>query len=264
MTSVAVLEHLTLVTPLGVRLNDEASSRPVSDGLSAVVHPAGEPERRTSGVPGASGIFVFSNLPGLRRVEIGESDLTPAFPFVLEVRDPRGRYLPFRANLTLPRLGVQTFPLFSAPTRAVPHGMSALRMELLESPDVPAAWALVEAAAGDQPVMRGMADEKGRVLVPLRYPKQLITLGSPGMPTTPLTRQTWPVAVAVRYRRRAPIPEIPDLDEVLSQPAVTAFLPTSPLTPWSEGTLRFGQELLPETAGGEAMPVLQIQAGSPL
>lgn len=264
MTSVAVLERLILVTPLGVRLRDDATSSDVWDGLSTVVYPAAEPERRSNGVASASGIFVFQNLPGLRRVEMGDGDLTPSFAFVLEVSDRRGRYLPFRAGVMLPRQGVQTFQLFSAPTRPLPDGMGAMRMELADPGGGPAAWAVVEATAGEQPVMTGLSDEKGRVLVPLRYPKPVITLGSPGTLKTPLTKQTWSVGITVRYRRREPVPSIPDLADILSQPAAAALLPTSPLTPWSQGTLRFGQELVPETAGGEAMPVLLIQAaGSP-
>jgi hypothetical protein len=264
VTSVAVLEHLTLVTPFGVRLRDAATSSDVFDALSVVVYPAAEPERRSSGAPSASGIFVFSNLPGLRAVETGRSDLAPNFPFVLEVRDQRGRYLPFRIAVTLPQHGVQTFPLFSSATRALPDGMGAMRLELFDTAGRAAAWAVVEATAGEQPMMTGLSDEKGRVLVPLRYPKPVISLGSPGTLKTPLTKQSWSVGVTIRYRRRDPIPSIPDLADILSQPEATALLPTSPLTPWTQGTLRFGQELVPETAGGEAMPVLLIQpADSP-
>lgn len=259
MSSVAVLEWLTLVAPLGVRLRDEATRSDVAGGLSVAVHPADEPERRTAGVPNAGGIFVFRHLPAIH-----DADLTPRFPFVLEVRDPRGRYLPFRRAIDLPRRGVQTFPLFSASARAVPDGMTAMRMELRDTAGGPAAWALVEAAAGEQRIMTGLADASGRVLLPLLYPKPVVTFGSPAALRTPLTAQSWPVDVTVRYRRRDPVPEIPDLADILSQPPVTALLPTSPATPWTRGTLRFGRELVPETAGGEAMPVVLIQpAGSP-
>jgi hypothetical protein len=251
MTSVAVLEWLTLAAPLGAQLRDDATGTGVAGGLSVIVYPAGEPERWTAGSANGSGIFVFRNLPSLH-----DADLTPRFPFVLEVRDPRGRYLPFRRNVDLPRRGVQTFPLFSAAGRAIPDGMSALRMELHDVGGGPAAWALVEATAGEQRVMTGVADADGRVLVPLLYPKPVVTFGSPGIVRRPLTEQEWPVDVTIRYRRRDPIPNIPDLDDILSQPPATALLPASPPAPLTRATLRFGREL--------AIPAVLIQpAGSP-
>ena len=245
MTSVAVLEHVVIVTPLGVQLRDEATRSDVSDGLTATVYPPDQPERRSDGFPNPSGIFAFHNIPDGR--------------FVLEVRDRFGRYLPYRRAIDVPQHGVQTFPLFSSVARAIPGGMTAFRAELRDAAGGPAAWALVEATAGEQRVMTGLSDERGRVLVPLLYPKPVITLGSPATPKTPLTSQSWAVDVTIRYSRREPIPTIPDLADILSQPPATAFLPTSPATPWNRGTLRFGRELVPETGGGEAMPVLLIQ-----
>ena len=264
MTSVAVLEQLTLVAPLGLRLRDEVTRTDISDGLSVVVYPAAEPERRFDGMPNASGIFVFSNLPGLRDVERGDAPITPSFPFVLEVRDRKGRYLPWTTTIDLPALGVQTLPLYSSSARVTPDGMGALRAELIDENGGPAAWALIEATAGEQRLMTGIADERGRVMLPLFYPKPGFTLGSPGASRTPITSQSWSVDVTIRYRRRDPIPDVPDLDDILSQPIATASLPTSPPTAWSGGTLRFGRELVPETAGGDVMPALLITpAGSP-
>ena len=48
MTSVDVLDRVTLVTPLGVRFLDGATGAFVSGGLSAEVYPKGQPDRRTS------------------------------------------------------------------------------------------------------------------------------------------------------------------------------------------------------------------------
>jgi len=267
MTSVAVLERFSIVCPLGVRLRDEATGEPVRDSLSVVVYPASQPELRTSGVPNHSGVFVFRNLPGLRELENGSGDAAwwaaqiTRFPFMLEVRDLSGRYLPFRLPVQLPQRRILSLdlsstpplqgggedgslPLFSSPTRATPDGMGVLRAELLDSGTLqPASWAVIEATAGQQRLLRGMADREGRVMLPLFYPRPVISLGSPGTGNTPLTQQTWAVDFTVRYRRREPVPEIPDLADVLAQPAATVLEQTSPLAPWTRATLQFGREL---------------------
>ena len=285
MTSVAVLEHLSIVCPLGVRFRDEATGAYVADSLSVVVYPASQPELRSSGVTNSSSIFVFRNLPGLREIENGSGDSafwtaqTPRFDFVLEVRDRSGRYLPFRLPIRLPQRRILSLdltsqvgreegslPLFSSPARGALDGMGVLRAELLDTgTQLPASWALVEAKAGEQRLVTGMADREGRLMLPLFYPKPVITLGSPGNGNTPLTQQTWAVDFTVRYRRREPRPEIPDLVDVLTQPAATAWEQTSPLTPWTRATLQFGRELRLATAsGGAGTATLHITpAGSP-
>lgn len=293
MTSVAVLERLSIVCPLGVRFRDEATGAYIADSLSVVVYPASQPELRTSGVTNSSSVFVFRNLPGLREIENGSGDSaywsaqTPRFDFVLEVRDRSGRYLPFRMAIQLPQrrilsieltsplsspLTMQTgreegsLPLFSSPARSAIDGMGVLRAALIDAgTQMPAAWALVEARAGEQRLVTGLADREGRVMLPLFYPKPVITLGSPGTSNIPLTQQTWAVDFTVRYRRREPAPEIPDLVDVLTQPAATAWEQTSPLTQWTRATLQFGRELRLATASGGAgtTTLLITPAGSP-
>jgi hypothetical protein len=217
-----------------------------------------------------------------------EFDLeTPQFPFVLQVSDLSGRYLPFQLPVKLPQrrilsialasppsspLATQTgieegsLPLFSSPSRATVDGMGVMRAELIDGgTQQPASWALIEAKAGEQRLVTGMADREGRVMLPLFYPKPVITLGSPGTTNTPLTQQTWAVDFTVRYRRREPAPEIPDLVDVLTQPAATAWEQTSPPTVWTRATLHFGRELQLATAtGGVTSSTLLITpAGSP-
>jgi hypothetical protein len=278
VTSVQVLERISVVTPLAVRFRDEATGGFFSDGLSAVVYPQGDLELAVSGRINRSGIFVFRNLPGLRQVEQGSGDAgfwaaqAPRFDFVLEARDSAGRFLPWSLGVKLPQrhlLGIgfdissppasppafQTgsdtafLPLYSAASRPVPEGMGVLRTELWDAiAGEPAAWALVEAKAGEQRTVTGMADADGRVMLPLPYPKPVLALGSPlGSPLGgggPITQQSWPVAFTVRYRRRAPAPPIPDLADVLRQPPVTAWQETSRVTAWTGATLRYGRELV--------------------
>jgi hypothetical protein len=291
VTSVAVLERISIVTPLAVRFRDEATLTFFSDGLSVVVYPQDAPELATNGVVNRAGSFVFRNLTGLRDVEQGSGDADfwaanpPRSDFVLEVSDNAGRFLPYSLPIKLPQrhlLGLGTgspvasppvaqmggetafLPLYSAASRPVPEGMGVLRTELWDAEaDQPAAWALVEAKAAEQRTVTGLADADGRVLLPLPYPKPVSALGSPvGSPPGgggPITRQSWPVAFTLRYRRRTPAPRIPDLVEALTQPPATAWQETSRVTAWTSATLRFGRELvLASRADGGASSTLLI------
>jgi hypothetical protein len=280
VSSVAVLEWISIVTPLAVRLRDEATLGFYSDGLSASVYPPGIPELVTDGVVNRSGLFVFRNLPGLRAAEHGSGDADfwaatpPQRDFVLQVRDVTGRFLPWSLAIKLPQrhplgLGltspaaspivVQTgddlafLPLYSAASRPLPEGLGVLRTELWDADtDEPAAWAMVLATAGDQRTVAGLADAGGRVMLPLPYPKPVVALGPlPGSPLGsppasggPITQQSWPVTFTVSYRRRTPAPAIPDLVDILTQPMATAWQETSRTTPWTSATLRYGQELV--------------------
>jgi len=266
----ASVEIVSIVTPLGVRFRDEATRSFVSDALTTSVHPVGCRETRRYGVTNGGDVYVFSNLPGLREIEFGEGDdafwtlHNREFPFELAVRDERGRFLPYSLRTRVPQRSLVNLvlssplasplelttgdtdgclPLFSAPGRTVPDGMGAFRAELVELGGGPAAWALVEAKAGNQRLMTGVADQLGRVLVPLLYPKPVVTLGSPGTVNPPLTQQKWRVDVTIRYRRRDPVPDVPDLAEILMQPIAEVYLDPSPLTAWTGDTLTFGREL---------------------
>jgi hypothetical protein len=272
VTSVTVLETLSIVTPLAVRLRDEATLTFVSDGLAARVYPPGAPELAVSGTINRSGLFVFRNLPGLRAVEQGSGDAgfwaahPPQLDFVLEASDAAGRFLPWSLGVKLPQrsvlglgltsppaspITIQTggdlayLPVWSAPSRPDPEGLGVLRAELWDADaDEPAAWALIEAQAGEQRRVTGMADAGGRVMLPLPYPKPPVELGSPLGAGGPITQQSWPLAFTVRYRRRAPVPRVPDLADVLTQPPVTAWQETSRATPWTSAVLRFGRDLV--------------------
>jgi hypothetical protein len=262
--SVAVLEEITLVSPLGVKFRDEATLAVVTHDLAVTLHPAGLPEVKTPGIVNRSGIFVFRNLPGMRDVERGAGDdafwtaQPPRFDFVLEVSDRAGRFLPYAFELQLPvrrllALPVASpleardgLPLFSAPSRETPEAMAVLRTELVDAAHGdPAAWALVEART-ETAVVRGLADERGRLMLALPYPPPHIVLGSlPGSGGPEPRDQTWNVDLTVRYERRPVVPVRPDLEDILTKPTA---LTTS-------ATLRSGQELL--------LAPIQLPAGSP-
>jgi hypothetical protein len=288
MTSVRVMEHVTRVTPLGLRMRDTATGSFVSWGLVAELAPAGQPDRRSVGIVNRADVFCFQNLPNLRDIEFGAGDAaywaaqTPRYPFVLSVRDTAQRFQPFTLNVLLPArrllgmainspltspLTVQTassiesLPLFSAPARPAPDGMGVLRAEIYDRvANEPAAWAVLEAKGLGQAAAIGVADELGRVMLPIIYPKPIVTLGSPGSPPLPITGQTWTVDVTVRYRRRTPVPAAPDLSDLLTQPAVTTWLDTAATVPLTQITLHFGRDtvLTSLTAASQPSPTLLI------
>jgi hypothetical protein len=260
-----VQEELTIVTPLGVKFRDESTGAQVSDALVVTLHPDGIPDLKVSGVENRGGVFVFRRLPGMREIENGAGDDAfwsahpPAFDFVLEVSDRAGRFLPYAFALKLPVRRLLTLPvasppaandampLFSAPARITPEVFGVIRAEIRDQANgEPAAWALVEATT-EQRMVRGLCDQRGQLMLPLPYPRPHLTLGSPlhaGGPS--VTDQSWNVDLAVRYARRVPVPDRPDLEDILTQPI--AFT--------TSATLRFGQELL-------LAPLLITPAGSP-
>jgi hypothetical protein len=175
--SVLEIERISVVAPLGVRFRDRVTGAIVSSGLEAFVWPEAEPERVVRGVENRSGAFAFFGLPGLRDLEQGSGDSdywaaqTPRFPFVLHVQDRFGRFLPLRLAVQLPLrrfLGLsstdpadvppvqtsgerESIPLASAPSRRPLEAMAVLHAALFDADhDEPAAWAVVEATAGDQ------------------------------------------------------------------------------------------------------------------
>jgi hypothetical protein len=143
--------------------------------------------------------------------------------------------------------------------------MGVLRAEIVDAvTGTPAAWALVEARGPGQRLAIGVADADGRVLVPLPYPKPIVTVGSPATPGIPLTSQTWTIDVAVRYRRRPVTPAAPDLADVLMQPPATAWRDVARTTPLAQAPLRFGRDLVLASAApdGSLTPTLLIDPAS--
>jgi hypothetical protein len=269
MTTVDVLDTVTVVTPLGVRFVDEVTGRTISDGLVVSY-------QRASGVTYAQtnreGIYLLSGLPGLGASELGEGDgafwaSPPAVGVAaVQVADGLGRFLPFSFRADVPFHGpffpvcgspasppssqVASVPLYSAPSRIVATATATLRLELWDadsSPLAPAAWAVVEieTIAGER-LGSGVADERGRLLAPFHYP------ALPAVPagSKALTGQTWTVRLSVRYSRLEPVPPVPhDLCEVLDQGSATLLDSEASTAPLPDQTLEFGRELATSTSG---------------
>jgi hypothetical protein len=280
--TIQVLETLTLVSPAGVRFWDAVDRAPVSEGLSVVIWPASRPELQIPSVLNRSDVFTFHDLPGMRDVENGAGDADfwatnpPRFDFVLQVGDTLNRFLPFQLPLRLPIRGIADgTQLFSSPARTLVSPIGVIRAQLFDPINgVPAAWAVVEAVVNGGAVSRGLADDKGNLLLPLPYPEAQNTglgFGSPGLPGVKLTAQTWQVSLGFFYSPQVPVPTIPDLSQVLAQPPATAWDDETLSTPVTAATLRFGQELVLRSRAVLASPpaspwlstLLITPAGSP-
>jgi hypothetical protein len=122
---------------------------------------------------------------------------------------------------------------------------------------------VLEVSAAGVGTVRGIADRRGRVLVLLPYPEPPWHVTSPPSPGgRPLSAQTWPVTIAVRYGPASPpLPgpdhvEPPDLCSVLTQAPAT-LVTDSPAVPLTSDELVFGRELV---LGAEGQMLLVIPA----
>jgi hypothetical protein len=197
------------------------------------------------------------------------------------VRDRERRFLPFTFDAEVPMRGlfaddcglapsppelVGTVPLFSAPTRVAPGGTARVSADLWDvGADAPASWAVLEVSAGGA-LVRGVADERGRVIVLFAYPEPPLQPASPPPPpgSRALSKQEWPLTLAVRYAPASMSPpspdpasgDPPDLCAVLTQTPATLLAADSPVTPLGPQTLAFGTELALRTAGHSELLVL--------
>jgi len=279
--SIAELEHVTSVAPLGLRFRDDLSGQTIADGLSVSCYPPGQPQNRTQAQVTRGGVYVLRNLPGLRAVETGRGDadfwarVPASVPLVVEVVDTNRRFIPFSLRTAAPVEGVFTWldawtsmasasplaaapfvPLFSAPSRLVPGGIGVIRAELVDptaggGAGAPAAGAVLEVDVPGMPLSRSIADAQGRVvlLFPYPVPPAAPLSGGNGSPQEPpgasasaLRDQTWTLAVRAAYAPNSPTPELPDLADTLSQPSAVLWADQARTQILSQAPLRFGRE----------------------
>jgi hypothetical protein len=273
-------ERVSLTCPLGLRFFDMATGAFVaadlaigpltreSLGLHVVAWPVGAPKRKTIGVVTPSGIVAFHGLPGLRKFENSTAEdpwevPNPARDFQVEVHDRLGRFLPCTFRVSAPEKGLAHFaedgsppwveagavPLFSAPSRPLPTDRALVRAELREfATGRAAAWAFMEASyssGGSRRTARGLADEKGRVLLTFAYPegqRRAFNVSPPGG-SRGFSQQEWTLDFAVFHQSVNDPEPVADYRLRLTQPSVLAGRGASPAELLSEETLRFGQEL---------------------
>jgi len=293
-------DRITSLCPLGVRLRDDATGRTVDDGPVVVACPKPDPARRLAATANRSGLYVFHHLPGLRELETADGSAefcsnlpeNSRRPFVVEVQDPSGWFLPFTFEVRLPYQGVFNLdcaltasppfpllsppasalaqvPLFSAPQRPVPRGLAALRADLCDTVEQePARWAVVAVTCSvpfRAPVRGlGIADERGSLLVLFSYPEPNdLFPGSPLNNGLPLAEQEWKVSLTAHYRRQSAPPRVPDLCTVLgqqSQPAAQLWSDAGLTQELREATLKFGRELIVTTTGAKQSKLILTPA----
>jgi hypothetical protein len=293
---VAPLEVVSRVPPLALRFRDTLFGATVGDDLQVTARPGTSTVGQRSADVGPSGVHTFHALPGLvalpappasprRPVQFGSGDagywstLPAPRPFHVEVRDPRGRFLPLAFEAAAPTRGLfqppclagaggspssppeldGSIPLFSAPTRQVATPVAVVRMDLWDqAAGAPAAWALVQGRLAAGPWHQGLADARGRLVLFLPYPPPDDPFTSPpasfvpGM-GPPLTDQTWTLDLQAFYAPQAPAPDLPDLCAALAQPPVTLWGSFAGRVPLAAPPLRFG----------EVLTIRSVDAGPP-
>lgn len=290
-TPVLVLDEITRVAPFGVRFWDVGAMAPAQGGLTVTAYPDTFPQLRSSAIENRSGVYSFSGLPGLRRVENGAGDDAfwaanpPAIPYTVEVTDSQDRYLPFLFATLFPVRGLFGFlgspvstsftpdstwlPVFSTPSRPLSGPSGVIRAQLQDDlSGGPAAWALMTAQAAGVPAVTALADWRGMVTLTLPYPEP--PLGAPGSPlgtgAVKLTDQSWPVSITVFYAG-IETQGLPDLGAILRQGTASIWSDTNHSALSSSFTLQFGNDLILrslDSASGQPLPVLLVtMAGSP-
>jgi hypothetical protein len=310
-----LLERQMLIAPLGVKFWDVATGVYVSNGLNVRVYRDDDRLHSVQASPNGSGTYVLHHAPGLREFEMGVgnpqfTDTLPARqPFTIEVTDSERRFIPFKFEAGLPCKGLfdwqktiteslpldpppnnPSVPLYSATLRSAPPGMAVLRAELYESPaeeinDVritrPAAWAMLEARSGGQLLARGIADEKGRIVLIFAYPaphdsSSSFSTSPAGAFTAglPFRQQEWTIQLEAFYEpstlssppaslsplepsgsSRQDEPSIPILSDILKQSPVNLFLDEAETEPLTEVMLSYGPKVF--------VPSLGSPVGSP-
>ena len=290
MTAVPrVLERLTRVSPLGVRFQDSLSGALITDGLQVHLYSSERPHRRVQAMPNRSGTFVAPGLAGAPNpaVDFGSGDAATwatSSPYIVEVVDRSGQFLPFTFDAWLPSLGhvvpactassppSTSIPLFPAPARRAASGVSVIRADLRFPVTVdsrtelrPASWAVLEARVAGLPPVRGIADVEGRVVVMLPCPEPLRRPARPASPPFPggvaLASQEWSVTLDAFFEPLSPVPAIPDLCRTLDQAPAMLWADDQQARPLAGQTLRYGSELI---VRGEDTPDGSVVVITPL
>ncbi len=283
-----VVDTVTRFSTLGVRFWDDATSRPITDGLRVRAWPEGSPRSETTAFRTMSGVYAFLNLTGLRDVEFGDAPMSgpEVLPsqrrYVVAVDDVGENYVPVAFLADLPRVKRGVYPaadsgsppespvggfvLFSSPSRSVPGEIAVLRAQLESTKaSTPPAHALVEVAV-DGETWLGLADANGTVAVYIPVPTFHHTLnGSFPEGGVPLHEHTWSLTVRVRHEPEAlveaPEARLPLLGSIYDQDygriyqddplSLTVTEPVDML----EATLVYGRETVLHTGSSSRLLV---------
>jgi hypothetical protein len=282
-------DRITSVALFGARFVDTATGAPVAEGLTVTLFASARPEARADAFVTRGGMFARERVPGFGTLDVGSGvEIVPDLgagdkaywekvaaadrPYVVEVRDQLGCFLPVSFRTTIPTPGPfgtggpasglpEARKLFSAPARLAPPSTAVLRAELRERksadyPDGrPLKHALFIVECGGKPVGTGVADGDGRAAVMFSYPEP-----PPSSPGSPKNLFCWPISVKVYHAGlAAPAADrpskLPDVEDLLAQEKdslrlkVFKSLPPDPVEELDVLKLELGQELVLRTAG---------------
>jgi hypothetical protein len=284
-------ETVRVFTPLGIRFWDPVRDAQVRDALVVRARPASGHGRTVEAFRTRGGVYAFQGFPGLYAVEHPEEEVTPgsppqAIPFLLEVYDQQERFVPVVCSVELPLAyrGLLLSPLqdtlaspppsnppgfylFTAPSRSIWPGVTAVRANLAVYPSMqPAAHARMEVEINGS-TWHGIADQRGAIAVLFPYPRITPRPASPPAGSAiPLRQRQWPVTVRVYYEPAVLVnasgAQIPDLRNIRRQrPArIWPTMPGSPVAQLATAevtwSLQFGEELIAQSTGSPTRQLL--------
>lgn len=267
------MEEIVILAPLGIRFWDVASDSRVDEDLIVRARPAASPREISTAQANRSGIYTFRNLSRLHDVEypatrvLGTGAPLPSRPYIVDVQDQLGRFVPVAFRVDLPFLGVfpagplggapadstPGFFLFSAATRTPPAKLAVARITLLlEATGEPAANAIVELTLPDGSLVNAIADADGQVTAMFPYPAFAASLATPMTPEQARAPATWSLSLRVLFEAARQTPLLPDLP-----PDIAELLQQAPVNIWPtvagpsvnqlDVTLVFGRETILRT-----------------
>jgi hypothetical protein len=258
---------------------DHAVDLPVPAGLIAAAWPAANPAQRSRAVLTGSRLLAFERLPGVAAADPASPGSTPQSPYVVQVTDPQGRFLPTAMSVLVPQAadaptyswlagdGSGHFYLFPSPGRPAAPGQVALRGTLWDlAGNRPAAHAVVRLQS-DGGTWFGLADARGCVAVICPFPTAAASAGQSDGPPGIFAPRT--VTVTVQYGAGDALPllpgaAVPDLLAILGQPQAQ-LCDSAPDNPVAavQRSIAYGQDLILRSAYGSAQGYLSVMPRSP-
>lgn len=219
------LETVIRTPPLGLRCVDITTRAPVTAGLRVTATLRNGGGKTVQAAPTLSGVHAFQGLPGLHDFEYGAQSFALTSPplssppfgkeFAIRVEDIAGHFLSWGLVLTLPRRGILTTLLFSAPSRIAVPGFVAIRGGLKDRGRPPRADGTLEPAGfahikaqynvPNATEYFALADARGQFVLFLPSPNPLLPPSgtSPSSPNEAgrrtLAELRWPLTLTFFY-----------------------------------------------------------------
>ncbi len=250
-----------VLTPvLGVMFRDRINDRVVADSLRVSLSDPLLPNQPSQPLTANDyGVFVAHQVRGLRLP--ADTSPPPTRPFILQVEDPLGRYLPLRMSADLPTDGLfgptlspgtalPHVPLFSTSARPLPAAAAEVRVDLrlASAPDTPAAWARLELRLDDGSLLaEGLADARGSALLPCALPALVDPPLSASPPGPPISQ--WNVSLHAFWSPAIALSSIPDFNALQALPEVPLLQTEAASPPLAPALLAAGIPLVIRSTG---------------